>query len=342
VNRDRRNFLIALGAAGAVGAGLGAFAAIPRELEPTPSATKSVGNSRRIRAATLAQQFGDAAATPVWSPTGDALCVQHARAGERMIAVYDASSWTMRFSAIGSLPAWAPDGMELAVIVPFPPSIPPTDPTTVRVLDSRTGAEKRYLSAQTASVGWSAHGLRATVGGDLVSLDPALGPSAGSCGGACEIGIWSALAEYALTADRSQPSNYTVRDGTSGKVLASLGNARGLSAWASASPTLVGSFGQASISWHPNGGAKVLALPDGYQPIVAAPDGDLVLCSRMTSGRLEWLQHASGIGKSDEVDLPIPSTRGVTWDPSGRYVTTIPASFGLSAQLQVFQLDVEP
>lgn len=85
-----------------------------------------------------------------------------------------------------------------------------------------------------------------------------------------------------------------------------------------------------------------MALPKGHQPIVVSPDGQLVLCARTTGDRVEWLQVAMEDGRVAEVALPIQSTRGITWDPSARYLTATPPSYGLSSQMELYELDFEP
>lgn len=335
---NRRKFLLALSAAVMGGAGLGVVA--QRALAPSESASSRPQPQRRIRAVHFVTRLDGVAAAPAWSPSGDAIAVQHFRSGGRVVGVYDADPFEPRFTIPGSLPTWSPTGDELAVIDPFPSTMPPRAPATVRAHDARTGAVKNTMTVLTSSIAWAVSGLRAVVNGEAVDLDPSGSRQLTRCGGACVVVLWSADAEYFVSSDpRDGVASYAVHRVATGERLATLGQASGSLAWASRVPVLVGRFSRGALRWSPDR-VEELNFPEEVSPVVTSADGQIVLATAAgpSSTWFEW--HASDQAIR-ELDLGLPSTRGLTWDPRSRFLTSLVLGFGLSGQLEVYSVEFE-
>lgn len=342
MNRGRRRLLVALGAAAVGGSALGAVVARTlTAVPPNPSATgaRPIG-VRRIQGAQLATRIEGAITAPHWSPTGDAIAVEHVRSGARVVVVYDVSTWTSRFEATGSLPAWAPGGDRLAVIDPFPATTPPQAPLAIRIIDARSGSNVRTTTAPTATLGWGSSGLRGVVDGEIVSLDGQSPRRLPGCDGQCGVVLWSADSHYVASVDlRVEESEYQVRNAETGEILANLGAARGPISWSASGAALIGAFDRGSLIWRP-AGTDPLALPSGHLPVSAGPEGDVVLGSTSGAVPLQWSQWSSYSSSAELVDLPLRSSRGVTWDPRSRYITSLAIGFGTSGTLEIFRIEV--
>lgn len=341
---SRRRFIVAAVVTAAGGATMGILAGTRRPDAITPPrastgpriGTTTEATERPIRGGRLATRFDGVAGPPAWSPDASALCVQHAGAVGRQVAVYESSSWTRRFVAAGALPAWSPDGAALAVVDPAPRTIPLTADNEVLVLDAKSGRQLRTFSTRATSVGWGAAGLVAAVDGEIVDLYS--GRESG-CDGACGVVTWSSDARYAATSDpRSAEARYAVRDTVTAQRLADLGVSGGPIAWASSASVLAGTFDGVPVTWRPHQSTP-LTLPAEFAPIACSPRGGVILLAATRGDVLSWRQLLLADGRIEHVQLPLSSTRSVTWSPDGRFLSCIPSTFGRSASLEIVELD---
>lgn len=326
--RLRRRELLRLGAAAAVAGSAGVVIGSwgrPGSLGDGASATPTRASSLRlIGVGDAVMRFGSLGGPLAWDPAGRFVAVeQTAKDGTHSVSVYDLSNWSKRFELAGSRPSWSPDSVRLALIRPFPATSPPVG-TSVVIASAASGTELETIAVPTASVGWSSNEPYGLVGDHVAPLrSPAT--AAVRCATGCDIGEWASGGDYVAVGDGSTPSQYQIASLRDSSVRTSLGVAESF-IWASV-PVLAWRGSDGVSIWSAREGTKRLPLTSEFRPATWSPDGTTLVCARIGT---HWVQWSSIDNQVHDFEVPpqFGAALRTWWSPSGRFVATVPQSFG--------------